>query len=241
MADYLADAKERVDKAVAAYDAGVTPEAEVDKLMCEASAAACEALKRFHGDDDHWAKFQEQDNRTAIVALKEIILKKFGNKPHFNERCLPATADALRRFGFKPPEEAEALVSRARDACDALTPGAFNLAELARAAREAVGKLADVTCGLAKRLREKADSREKRQKLLKRARAVFLWVGLTLGGAMITHAVDSVDLQHLSDAGRAAVCIVGGQSVKECAEKGIEEQNKEPLQDEDDDDEPVEI
>lgn len=106
----------------------------------------------------------------------------------------------------------------------------FNLAELARAAREAVRKLADVTCGLAQRLRKKADSREKRQKLLKRAREVFLWVGLTLGGAMITQAVHAVDLKHLSDAGRAAVCIVAGQSVKECAEIGIEEQKKEPLQ-----------
>jgi hypothetical protein len=66
---YLADAKEQVDKAIASYEAQVKPETEIDKLLCDASGTACEALRRFHADEDIWRQMRHTEIRRASSRL----------------------------------------------------------------------------------------------------------------------------------------------------------------------------
>lgn len=214
---YLIDAKEQVDKAVAAYEAGVRPEAEIDKMLRDASTAGCEALRQLHNDEEQWQPRRRE--RKTFLAVLGIVR----DKEHFEARCFPMTVEALRAFGFKPPEKAEELVGTARRACDSLNSG-DNPDALAADAREAVKRLANATCEMAQRLAKKARSQETRKKWRGRGAKVLFWVSATLGAALIQQAVKSDYFRdHLSDAGKAAIETVGMRGVQDAATKGVEQ------------------
>jgi hypothetical protein len=233
---YLADAKEQVDKAIAAYEANVRPEAEIDKLLFDASGTACEALRQFHTEEDIWRRMRQRDKKSVLAALTEIIKKYEGGHPHFDARCLPLTAHSLRILGFKPPEEAERLVSMARDACDSLNSNALDLDALVTSARFNIEKLADATCGLARRLGKKMGSLESRKKWRNRAGRLLMWVSVTLGAAMISHAVTPDLEKHLSEAGRNAIHLTAMRGIEYFAGKGVEQAQMDAVDDQQDTD-----
>lgn len=230
---YLAEAKEKIDKAVAAYNADVRPQSEIDKLLCDASVTACEALNQFHGEEDIWNKMRQRDRRTVLVALKEIIQQR----EHFDGRCLPLTAQSLCILGFKPPEEAGILVSMARQACDALNSNTVNADVLVTSARSTLKKLADATCHLASRLGRTIKNQEIRKRWRHRAVKLLLWVSMTLGAAMMTHAITPALEKQLSEAGISAIYLVATGGIENFAREGVEQSQMDTLQAQQDGDE----
>jgi hypothetical protein len=194
---------------------------------------ACEALRDFHAYEEYWTSVMQKDRKDVHVALTEIVQKRVPTPPgkpqrfHFDEKCLPITAEALRTFGFTPPEDAEGVVSEARQACSALRAGTFNHAKLAIRARESVNKLADVTCGLSRQLSSRRESEKSRKKWLERGARLLEWVSAALAGAIIASTVKRAFLNKedvpLSNAGQAAVELVGTKRIVDSASAGVEQ------------------
>jgi hypothetical protein len=222
MADaYLMQAKSKVDAALAMFDAGLRPEDDIHRTLTEASKTACEALKQLCADEERW-KPRQPEKRTLQTALTEILKPKPGqSKCHFNDHLLPLTAKALRAFGFKPPEEAERLVSDARKACESLDSFS-DPAFLAIFARQAVEKLRDATCDTAHQLAKERKSRETRKKWRQRAAKLLIWVSATLGTAAIGEAVKPF-VPDLSPAGQSAVETVEKKGLQDLAVKGVKQ------------------
>lgn len=218
---YLAEAKEKVDSAVAVAEARVRPETEIEEVLRDASAIACEALRRFSNDDEHWNRVSHRSG--GLVAIREILKTR-----HFELRVLPATERALERFGFRPPEEAKKIVSEAYEACHALakspqTESSLELSALAQRARDAVKKLANVTCDLARKLHHKAESQQARKKWRDRATAFLKFVSGALVGAMLSHAVDDLSWQNqsLTPPGRASAEIATAKLIEDKSDAGV--------------------
>lgn len=136
------------------------------------------------------------------------------------------TANALKRFGFKPPEDAERIVSEARSACAALSNPNLNLPLLARRARDSISKLAEVTCALARDQRDRAERQETRKKWRDRAVGLLKAVGTALLGAMISQSVPDFRSPHnepFSPAGQATVQILVMKSIQDAADAGVEQ------------------
>ena len=72
---YLAEAKEKVDRAVDAAEAKDRSEAEIDELLRVASVSACEALNKFWGDNEYWTRVSQQSG--VLIAIKDLIKKAY--------------------------------------------------------------------------------------------------------------------------------------------------------------------
>ena len=56
MGGYLAEAKDKVDKAVAEAEANLNSDTDIEELLWNASEAACRALQLFHSDKERGSR-----------------------------------------------------------------------------------------------------------------------------------------------------------------------------------------
>jgi hypothetical protein len=229
--DYLAEAKEKVDEAIARVEAGLGTEAEIEKLLCDASENACHALKRFYKDEERWDRIRQEGRKS-----KPRVNRAVGQPQKVDRSYLPATANALRHFGYKPPEEAERFVSEvlAKYNLKSLRGDSVNLEIRIDEARNAVSALADKTCKLADALRRGPQNRERREKWLRRFKSLLVCASMTLGNYLWSNAVDTPQFQKLSAPIRHELCIFAPLSVKYCADQGLEQSLRNAIEEQED-------